>query len=69
MPKSLRQEALDRKFNKTQIANLVDIANKSKETKGCVIEAVKRGIGSGCKRALGNPRFNLESFNNQCMEV
>ena len=59
MPRSVRQEAEKAKLNKVQVSNLVNMSRYSKDSKSCVIEAIKRGLSTQCKRSLINPRFQL----------
>ena len=59
MPRSVRQEAEKAKLNKVQVSNLVNMSRHSKDSKSCVIEAIKRGLSTQCKRSLINPRFQL----------
>ena len=59
MPRSVRQEAEKAKLTKIQVSNLVNLSRHSKDSKSCVIEAIKRGLSTQCKRSLINPRFQL----------
>ena len=59
MPRSVRQEAEKAKLTKSQVSNLVNLSRHSKDSKSCVIEAIKRGLSTQCKRSLINPRFQL----------